>query len=522
MSEEQLIIVDNVSKQYNLDFKYQQNFGEFILNKQPKPHSDEAFYALKNVSFSLTKGNVLGIVGRNGAGKSTLLRLLSGITRPTEGEIIINGSVTSILDIGTGFHPDLTGTENIKMVSALNGYSKAQFNQICDKVLSFSDIGEFVNIPVKYYSSGMFLRLAFSTAINFLSDVVVLDEVMAVGDAKFQQRCLQEIQRLKHENRTIVMVSHSMNSISNYCNIAMCLEKGEMVSYGEISKVLRHYITEEILGIQHQGEEEDEAEEELDSEEETAETEVESTEEEITEEKTKLEIANESDHMDTLKSIEEGEEEVETEDEADPADSDLMDFIKEEEIEGFEIIQKEVLLEEVKNNELQLSKKWSKKDTKDADIAIRKITVLSATSSRTYLPNDEEIIIEFVFDIRIETEVRFAVNLRHQLETQVMATSASRSTGEKRFKFNKPGQYLVTCHFPANFFNVGLFTLDAFFTDADNNLLGQFPEAFHFYVDHVEANADPTDFVHYLGLYQGPLAPMLNWESKRMTGKKKI
>jgi len=203
----------------------------------------EAFWALKNINLSIQKGEVVGIIGANGAGKSTLLKILTGITPPTEGEIIINGNVASLLEVGTGFHPELTGRENIYLNGAILGMPKKDIAKKFNQIVEFSGIEKFLDTPVKRYSSGMYVRLAFSVAAHLEPDILLVDEVLAVGDAEFQRKCLGKMDEVtKLGGRTIVFVSHNMDAISQLCTKTALIEKGKIVAFGDTDKIIALYL----------------------------------------------------------------------------------------------------------------------------------------------------------------------------------------------------------------------------------------------------------------------------------------
>ncbi|WP_367389501.1 ABC transporter ATP-binding protein [Lewinella sp. LCG006] len=214
----------------------------------------DQFWALKEVSFQLEKGDVLGIIGPNGAGKSTLLKILSEVTAPTSGEIIYQGELTPILEIGTGFHPDLSGRENIFLNGAVLGMSKQEIQARLPDILAFSGVEDFIDSPVKHYSSGMFLRLAFSIAFHADIDILVLDEVLAVGDAAFQRKSFDRIRELATAGATIILASHTNRQIIELCNKCLWLEKGKLKAFGETKAILEDYLEEVLDGQMEQNE----------------------------------------------------------------------------------------------------------------------------------------------------------------------------------------------------------------------------------------------------------------------------
>jgi lipopolysaccharide transport system ATP-binding protein len=194
--------------------------------------SSEDFWALKDISFELEQGDRLGIIGRNGAGKSTLLKVLSRITEPTGGRIEITGRVASLLEVGTGFHPELTGRENIFLNGAILGMTKTEIKKKFDEVVNFAEIEKFLDTPVKRYSSGMYVRLAFAVAAHLEPEILIVDEVLAVGDAQFQKKCIGKMEQVGKEGRTVLFVSHNMGAIQGLCGRAVLLEGGKIIAEG--------------------------------------------------------------------------------------------------------------------------------------------------------------------------------------------------------------------------------------------------------------------------------------------------
>lgn len=214
-------------------------------------HSDttgQEFWAFRDVSFGVKRGEILGIIGRNGAGKSTLLKVLSQITAPTEGRCKLNGRVASLLEVGTGFHGELTGRENIFLNGAILGMSRAEVRACFDQIVEFAEIGQFVDTPVKRYSSGMYVRLAFSVAAHLQPDILIVDEVLAVGDAAFQKKCLGRIDEAAFkEGRTILFVSHNMTSVRTLCTRAILLKNGRLAADGPATEIVDKYLEEGVI-----------------------------------------------------------------------------------------------------------------------------------------------------------------------------------------------------------------------------------------------------------------------------------
>lgn len=205
--------------------------------------SKESFWALNDVSFKIHAGDRIGIIGRNGAGKSTLLKVLSRITEPTKGKITIRGRVASLLEVGTGFHPELTGRENIFLNGAILGMSRSEIKSKFDEIVDFAEIERFLDTPVKRYSSGMYVRLAFAVAAHLEPEILIVDEVLAVGDAQFQKKCLGKMQEVSNnDGRTIIFVSHHMATIKSLCSSILYMKQGQIVDSGPVDKVILNYL----------------------------------------------------------------------------------------------------------------------------------------------------------------------------------------------------------------------------------------------------------------------------------------
>lgn len=249
---EKIIEVHNLSKSYRLGAKKESYYSlrDEMVNLAKKPIqwlkgqriNRKDFWALKDVSFSVKRGEVIGVIGRNGAGKTTLLKVLSRITPPTNGYAIIRGRVNSLLEVGTGFHPELKGRENIYLTGAILGMTKKEIDSKFDEIVEFSEIGEFLDTPIKRYSSGMYVRLAFAVAAHLEPEVLFVDEVLAVGDYKFQKKCLEKMSKVSQEGRTVLFVSHNMASVARLCNRSILLEKGRLIMEGPTSDVIERYI----------------------------------------------------------------------------------------------------------------------------------------------------------------------------------------------------------------------------------------------------------------------------------------
>lgn len=243
-----IISVKNLGKRYKLRHER----GGYVALRDKLAHpikalkaraSQEEFWALRGVDFAVEKGEVLGIIGANGAGKSTLLKILSRITPPSEGEVRMSGTVSSLLEVGTGFHPELTGRENIYLNGAILGMTKAEIQKKFDEIVEFSGVEAFLDTPVKRYSSGMQVRLAFAVAAHLEPDILVIDEVLAVGDAAFQKKSLGKMEEVtKKDGRTILFVSHNMDAVARLCTRCVLLEKGTVVAVGKPDEIIAQYL----------------------------------------------------------------------------------------------------------------------------------------------------------------------------------------------------------------------------------------------------------------------------------------
>lgn len=215
-----------------------------LLRRGQRAESRPSFWALMDVSFEVKRGEVVGIIGRNGAGKSTLLKILSRITEPTEGAVDIRGRVGSLLEVGTGFHPELTGRENVFLNGAILGMRRAEILRKFDDIVAFAEVEKFIDTPVKHYSSGMYMRLAFAVAAHLEPEILVVDEVLAVGDAQFQKKCLGKMGEVAREGRTILFVSHNMAATSHLCSSGILLESGKVWMHGAIQSCIEAYLAE--------------------------------------------------------------------------------------------------------------------------------------------------------------------------------------------------------------------------------------------------------------------------------------
>ena len=235
---ESAIKVENLSKIYKLYDNPLDRLKESLHPFKKTYHKD--FYALHNVNFEVKKGETIGVIGKNGCGKSTLLKIITGVLTPASGTVSVNGKISALLELGTGFNPEFTGIENIYFSGTIMGYDKKEIDMKLDDILSFADIGEFVYQPIKIYSSGMFVRLAFAVAISVEPDILIIDEALAVGDISFQQKCFRRINDMK-KKCTILFVSHDLGVVMNLCDSAIWLENGSIEASGDTATVIKHF-----------------------------------------------------------------------------------------------------------------------------------------------------------------------------------------------------------------------------------------------------------------------------------------
>ena len=239
------ISFDKVTKIF---FKQEQRtLKELIpsLLKGTKP--GEFIKALDEVSFEFEPGDVVGVLGKNGAGKSTLLKLIAGVTQPSEGRVEVDGDIAPLIELGAGFHPELTGRENIYLNGSILGLSKKEIDEKIEQIVKFAELEEFIDSPVKHYSSGMYIRLGFSVAVNVPFDILLTDEILAVGDIEFQQKCLKKMETFKKQNKTIVFVSNSIQMVEQFCTKGLLLDHGKQVCFGDVHEAASRY--KKLVGI---------------------------------------------------------------------------------------------------------------------------------------------------------------------------------------------------------------------------------------------------------------------------------
>jgi len=236
------IIVDNISKKFRIPHEKKTTVFQNIVGLIKRQFDYEELWALKDISFEVNKGEALGIIGRNGSGKSTLLKILAKVLYPDSGSVSLNGKVASFLELGVGFQSELSARENVYIYSSILGLSRKQVDRIYDDIFDFAELKKFENMKLKNFSSGMYLRLAFSTAINAVPDTFLIDEVFAVGDEAFQKKCRDKMNQFKAEGKTIIFVSHALETVKELCQRSMLLNEGRIVTMGDTEKVINDYL----------------------------------------------------------------------------------------------------------------------------------------------------------------------------------------------------------------------------------------------------------------------------------------
>lgn len=243
MSEEIAIKAENIHKSYRL--QKHRTFKEFLPALIGQQDTIVRFDALKGINFEIKKGESIGLLGKNGSGKSTMLKIIAGVTKPSDGRITVNGRIAPLIELGAGFHPDLTGRENVYLNGSILGIKRKDMDKLYKTIVDFSELEDFMDQPTKYFSSGMYMRLAFSVAVAETPDILLVDEILAVGDVKFQQKCLARIREFQQQGSTMVMVSHSIDMIKHYCTKGLLIQSGQQLFFGDVSEAAAKY--EELM-----------------------------------------------------------------------------------------------------------------------------------------------------------------------------------------------------------------------------------------------------------------------------------
>ncbi|WP_338552554.1 ABC transporter ATP-binding protein [Paenibacillus sp. KS-LC4] len=244
MDDKVIVAVENVSVRFNMTSEKISTSKEFLIKWLQRSITYNEFWALKDISFTINKGEVFGILGLNGAGKSTLLKTIAGVLKPTKGTVKISGTMAPLIELGAGFDADLTARENIFLNGAVLGISKKQMNEKFNEIVEFSELHEFINVPIKNFSSGMYARLGFSIATIINPDILIVDEILSVGDYKFQEKCEEKIGKMIKDGTTVILVSHSKKQMRSMCNRGIILEKGHLIKQGNIDEICDYYYSQ--------------------------------------------------------------------------------------------------------------------------------------------------------------------------------------------------------------------------------------------------------------------------------------
>lgn len=241
MENDAIVEVDHVSMKFNLASEKFDSFKEYVIKSIKRQVSYDEFWALQDIAFAVKRGQSLGLVGLNGSGKSTMLKIIAGVLKPTKGHVTVRGNMAPLIELGAGFDMDLTARENVFLNGALLGYNRAQMEEQYEDIVNFSELGEFMNVPVKNFSSGMVSRLAFAIATIGVPDILICDEVLSVGDFRFQEKCEERIGNMKEKGTTILFVSHSLAQVEKICDKIVWLEKGHLKRFGDAEEICRIY-----------------------------------------------------------------------------------------------------------------------------------------------------------------------------------------------------------------------------------------------------------------------------------------
>ncbi len=422
--------------------------------------------ALKNICLQIPKGECLGIIGGNGAGKSTLLKILAGTLKPDSGKVILRGRTASILDIGAGLHPDLSGWENIFMGGTLMGKTNAEVKQVAPQIIAFSGLKDFMDLPVKHYSTGMFMRLAFSIATHFEADIILLDEIYSVGDINFREKCAQVIVRLKQEGKTIVLVSHELQAVQGLCSTCVLMDNGTIVDMGETRELIEKYVEKSLVDQQ----------------------------------KTR----NAGDLKEAIARTEELENAV---DEVLPAEEPgelNPDEINEPLVEEQNAVDAEPLVSASEDSMVQ----------NEVIAELPKSDLIRYVDSRVYAKDRGEItmlsdiLIEVTFEQLKSNTVRVSLHLNLGRDMPIMGLSPYRIP--LPHSHTEPGLYTLRVLLPKGWLNNGLYTVDFLAVDENDNLIVLDTAVSYF---KVQLKLEPHDKSGYTGKFPGPFLPILNWES---------
>jgi len=489
------VALQNVSKIFSIgELKY--TFKEIITEKLQVIFSSNGtkarreFYALKDISFEVEKGDVLGIIGDNGAGKSTLLRLISGVSLPTTGDITINGKVSSILEIGTGFHLELSGRQNIFLSGSILGMGRSEIRKQYSDIVHFSGLKDFIDVPIKRYSSGMYLRLAFSVLAFLNTDVILLDEIIYVGDAEFRLKSYNKIKELAQSGKTILLVSHDLASISDLCNKCIWLENGRIRISGNTAEIVRHYIDKSLL--KHLNSTAEEQSRRLKAEMESLQNKIHMLESEIKEKERSLD--NHSEKERTLA----------TELERLTEESKELKKLKKT-IQGQQDI-------EIKNASAWVPEKnWETEDTAPGNeqLKIKRIGV-SSPDGKTFFDQGDDILLEIEYWKYTAEPLIIGLLARYNFNILAFGTSSHFSDAGVAggLQNSRIGLIKNTCLIKKYLLNEGIFSFSFFFYNYQGEMIYTLQNAIYLKIHHKPLLQQKFN---YKGNLMAPFAPLFQW-----------
>ena len=485
MSESKIypaIEVNNLTKVYRL---HNGSLRNQLSEEEQQRIDGDGFFALKDVSFKVDKGQVVGVVGSNGSGKTTLMQVLSNIIKPTSGEAYVDGTVSAILDVDSGFHPDLTGRENIYLRGAIMGMKRSEIDAKFDSIVDFSEIKPFIDEPVKAYSNGMFVRLAFSVAAHLDADIVLIDEVISVGDADFRAKSFDKIRELAASGKTVLIISHELPSIVELCQTAIFLKDGEVYSQGFAKQIVGDYLREVVLSRLKTDDDQDALVEKL-----------------------RNEIALSNAKIEGLK------EKIEHGSEADEGlKNQLIQLVESRKEVSDEL--NDILRNRNNNKDLPSRLKWNLEDapgTTDVKLLSIKCGTTEEDSSIDQL---SEIHVEMTYQKMTAVPTLPTLLLTYQMSNMAAASNPlfSKTVSESKFD-SEIGIYTRKCVIPAKTLNVGLFSIGVTFVDEHAEELSQHADLIYF---NVQYSDKMFDRYVYNGRFPGPMFLEMDWSEEVST-----
>lgn len=492
------VVLEHVSKVYSISRK-NYNFKELLgaslrsLFAGDNDSDSAEFHALKDISFALDTGDVLGIIGDNGAGKSTLLKIISGVSQPSSGTVQLEGKISSILEIGTGFHMELSGRENIYLSGSILGMTRKEIEERYDSIVRFSGLNDFINVAIKRYSSGMYLRLAFSVLAHLSTDIILLDEIIYVGDAEFKMKSYNKIKELAKSGKTILIVSHDLASISDLCTKCLLLDKGQVRLYGKTSDIVRQYLDKSLqkyINTTAQEEQQNKTQEELDK----LQTKIRQMDEAIREKQNALnqKTSKEDDLISELNRMK--------------YESAELNKIKDSLQHNYDTD----VLKNITSDVLLPEKSWENERTAPGNDAVR-VKRISYTSDNYHLNKSvrqgEEIVLELEYWKYIEAPLDIGITGIYNFNQVAFGTSSA-LTENGGIANAGTGIFKHTCRIHRYLFNHGFFTLALYFLDPKS---GEVYSLHNAVVIKVEYNPEFKEKYLYSGNLMAPFTPAFKW-----------